>query len=439
MQPDFKETEIGRIPEDWEVKKIGEIAKVVGGGTPRTSDLTNFEGGTISWITPKDLSNHLEREIFLGERNITQKGLDSSGAKLLPKGTVLLSSRAPIGYIAIAGKTLTTNQGFRSLVLIDGYSSEFIYYQLKTKRKILENHASGSTFKEISGSVLKQIELLIPPLPEQHRIAEILGALDDKIELNQRMNKTLEEMAQAIFKHWFVDFEFPNEDGEPYKSSGGEMVYSEELEKEIPEGWEVGKLGEIADFKNGINYKRYEEGNTTYPIVNVRNIANSKFLINSDLDSINIDKKKAKPYYLSNGSILIARSAIPGKISMLRVDYENVIYSGFIIKLDLFNPELKNYIVQYLEEKIQALINLSDGTTLKNINQRSLKGFNLVFPSKKIIKEYNMLVNEIFNYIYCNKKQIRTLSQIRDTLLPKLMSGEIRVKVEEKDVGEENE
>ncbi|MCD6457130.1 MAG: restriction endonuclease subunit S, partial [Methanophagales archaeon] len=238
----FKDTEIGGIPEEWEILRIGDVADVIGGGTPSTKDKDNF-GGDISWITPKDLSNYKYRYIKKGTRNITEKGLKNSSAKLLPKGTVLLTTRAPIGYVVIAENEVTTNQGFRSLIPNKKTTSEFLYYQLKLNTERLKSNASGTTFGELAGSRLKAIKFTFPSLQEQTSIAKILSDLDLKIELLQKQNKTLEAIGQAIFKHWFVDFEFPDEEGKPYKSSGGEMVFYEELGKEIPKGWEVSKIG----------------------------------------------------------------------------------------------------------------------------------------------------------------------------------------------------
>ena len=246
----FKDTEIGKIPEDWDVKKICQVAEVIGGGTPSTK-VSDYWGGQIAWITPKDLSNFKFRLIKNGERNITKEGLKNSSAKLLPKGTVLLTTRAPVGYLAIADNEITTNQGFRSLIPNDKTTTEFLYYLLKKNVELLKSNATGTTFGELSGSTLKSLKLSFPPLPEQHSIAKILSDLDSKIELLQKQNKTLEAIAQAIFKHWFVDFEFPNEEGKPYKSSGGEMVFNEELGKEIPKGWWVGKIGEILKIQIG--------------------------------------------------------------------------------------------------------------------------------------------------------------------------------------------
>ena len=189
----------------WLETTIGEIADVVGGGTPSTKDPANF-GGYVPWLTPKDLSGTHDRYMNGGSRNLSEKGLRSSSAKMVPADSILLTTRAPIGYVAIAGCEISTNQGFRSLVVHDGVCSEFVYYWLTANTETLQRNSSGSTFGELAGSALKRIAILLPPLPEQRRIAHILGTLDEKIELNRRMNETLEGMARAVFKDWFVDF-----------------------------------------------------------------------------------------------------------------------------------------------------------------------------------------------------------------------------------------
>lgn len=184
---------------EWQEYRVGEIADIVGGSTPSTADPSNFDGD-VPWVTPKDLAGPHDRYVSRGQRNLSRKGLASCSAQLLPAGTVLLTSRAPVGYIAIAKNPIATNQGFRNLIPKSGFDSEFIYYWLKANVEELKRHASGSTFQELTGSALAQIRICIPPLPEQRAIAHILGTLDDKIELNRRMNETLEEMARAIFK-----------------------------------------------------------------------------------------------------------------------------------------------------------------------------------------------------------------------------------------------
>ena len=197
------------IPEGWNELAIRDVALIIGGGTPSTIDYENFNGN-IPWLTPRDLSLYRKRYISKGERNISEKGFKSSNAKLLPTNSILLTTRAPIGYLAIAENEITTNQGFHSLI---PYEEKvyylFLYYLLKDNISNLINHASGSTFQELNGNTLKSLKFRFPSLTEQQAIAAVLSSFDDKIELLREQNKTLEKVAQAIYKRWFVDFEFP--------------------------------------------------------------------------------------------------------------------------------------------------------------------------------------------------------------------------------------
>lgn len=178
--------------KEWKNCTLGELGKIVGGATPSTKKFENYEGGTIPWITPKDLSGFLERYIAQGERNITEAGLRNCSAQLLPKHSVLFSSRAPIGYIAIAACEVCTNQGFKSIIPNNDVDYMFLYYLLKFKKGEIENMGSGTTFKEVSAGVMKNIQVRVPAEKSvQIKIAKILSSLDDKIELNNRINDNL--------------------------------------------------------------------------------------------------------------------------------------------------------------------------------------------------------------------------------------------------------
>jgi hypothetical protein len=183
---------------DWKSHKVSDFAEVVGGGTPSTRDPANF-GNDIPWITPKDLSTHQSRYISRGDRSLSTKGLAGSSAKRLPGGTVLVSSRAPIGLTAIAQNEVSTNQGCRSLVVnADIADSEFVYYLMSASTEYLHQHANGTTFMELPGGVFKNLEFLLPPLADQRRIAAVLGALDERIETDDRIRRLLADAAQCI-------------------------------------------------------------------------------------------------------------------------------------------------------------------------------------------------------------------------------------------------
>lgn len=160
-----------KLPKGWAWCKLGDIGEIIGGGTPSTS-IEEYWNGEISWITPADLSNYSDKYIAQGKRNITQLGLDNSSAKLIPKGSILFSTRAPIGYVVIADRPLSTNQGFKSLSLSINMSEEFVYYFLLAEKERIKLFASGTTFQELSASAFSKILIPLPPLAEQHRIVE---------------------------------------------------------------------------------------------------------------------------------------------------------------------------------------------------------------------------------------------------------------------------
>ena len=177
--------------EEGKEYKLHEIGRIVGGATPPTKDSANYDG-EISWITPKDLSNFTGRYIQKGERSITQKGFDCSSCQILPKGSILFSSRAPIGYIAIAANELCTNQGFKSIIPDNNLVNNlFLYYLLKYNKEEIEGLGSGTTFKEVSAKVMQNFDIKIPSIQTQKKIADILSSLDDKIEVNKRINDNL--------------------------------------------------------------------------------------------------------------------------------------------------------------------------------------------------------------------------------------------------------
>jgi type I restriction enzyme S subunit len=187
------------LPGGWQLTAIADVAEVVGGGTPSTKDPMHF-GEDVPWITPKDLSTHRGRYIGRGARSLSHAGYRACSARRLPPGTVLVSSRAPVGLVAIAEQEVTTNQGCRSLVLRAEHSPQFFYYSMLASRSRMEAAAGGTTFREISGSALKTLKVAVPPPAEQARIAAVLGTLDDKIESNERLGHLAERLAGELFR-----------------------------------------------------------------------------------------------------------------------------------------------------------------------------------------------------------------------------------------------
>ena len=220
--------------EGWKEVKLEEIADVVGGGTPSTKE-DSYWNGDVNWVTPADLSGYMFKHISAGERKITKLGLSKSSAKLHPKGTVLMTSRAPVGYLAIAGDEVATNQGFQSLrCKTDKVDHNFLYYILHLYKEGILAIASGATFPEVSGKKVKGFKIKIPPLHTQRKIASILSAYDELIENNLKRIKIMEEKAQLTYEEWFVRMRFPGHETMPINKETG-----------LPEGWELVKVGAL--------------------------------------------------------------------------------------------------------------------------------------------------------------------------------------------------
>ena len=200
----MSQTPLWVIPETWQWSTFGDIATVVGGGTPKTGESVNWAGGSVPWITPADLSGYHEKLISHGARSITVAGLENSSARLMPAGTLLMSSRAPVGYAAIAAQPLATNQGFKNFVLKGDLFSDYFYYYVLGQRELLLKFASGTTFLEVSGKNAARIPVPIPPLAEQRRIVaaieEHLSRLDAAVAALERIRAALPRYRAAVLK-----------------------------------------------------------------------------------------------------------------------------------------------------------------------------------------------------------------------------------------------
>ena len=391
---------------EWKEYKISDIADVIGGGTPSTSN-SSYWNGNIPWLTPRDLTGYTKVYISKGERNITVEGLRNSSARLLPKGTVLLTSRASIGYVAIAKNEITTNQGFKSLVLKEDYAdNEFIYYWIKNNIDYLQSIGTGTTFAEISGRVVKDIEISLPPLSEQKTIASVLSSLDDKIDLLHRQNATLEKMAETLFRQWFVE------------------RCPEPVEGEEKEEWEEKPLSSIANFLNGLACQKFLPKNDIdkLPVLKIKELREG-FTEKSDWATTDV-----KPEYIvKNGDVVFAWSAS----LMVKIwDGQDCILNQHLFKVtsDVY-PKWFYYLwcKYHLEEFISIAV--SHATTMGHIKRRDLDEAIVLVPSTNKLEEMTLIVEPLIDKIIENNKQIRTLTSLRNTLLPKLMSGEVRVEM----------
>jgi len=287
---------------------------------------------------------------------------------------------------------------------------------------------SGSVQNQLPIWVMQYIKLPKIDINYQHKISNVLSAIDSKIELNNETNAELEVMAKTIFDYWFVQFDFPDENGKPYKSSGGKMIWNEEMKRKLPELWEVNKINKYGDFKNGINYDPSLEGDTDAKIINVRNISSGTLFVSQyELDTITLKKENVDNYLVTGNDILIARSGIPGATRLMFEYAENTIYCGFIIRFQVNTLANKYYLFYFLKGMEKNTTSKSGGTILSNVNQDTLKRMDVVMPDNELLIKFNEVVSSIFKIVNNNNKENKYLSELRDWLLPMLMNDQVQV------------
>ena len=416
--------------------KLGEIAEIYNGSTP-ASTKPEYYGGDIIWITPKDLSDQGTKYIDHGERSITQAGYDSCSTTLIPAGNILMSSRAPIGLLAINKVDCCTNQGFKNIVVNKKIAdTEYIYYFLIQHIESIKRLSGGTTFQEVSKKTLEQCEFEIPDLSEQQRIAKILSIIDAKIELNKKINRELETMAKELYDYWFVQFDFPNEQGKPYKSSGGKMVWNETLKREIPEGWEVKKLGDCLEHINtGLNPRdNFKLGNGNIKYVTVKNIAMDGSIDFSGCDYVNEEARKMihARSKISKGDILFASISPLGRCFILHEEPKDwdINESVFSIRpRSIINSE---YLYEYFRSEwfIKKSEKVATGSIFSGIRIQVLTSLPILIPDKSIIGDFSTKLANLL----CQKEKFSQenmiLTNLRNQLLPLLMNGQVRVSEE---------
>ena len=307
----------------------------------------------------------------------------------------------------------------------------FVYYLSREPdfRNYAIQQMEGSTGRQrVPAKALSKLAINLPPLPEQKAIASILGALDDKIELNRQMNETLEAMARALFKSWFVDFD-PIPGFSPHKE------WQDSPLGKIPKGWRVGNIGNICTVKGGFAYKSETFCDNGYPVIKIKNINADRTISIDDVEYIPEDiALKTRDFWLSDGDLIMAMTgATVGKFGL--VINKRLVPAVLNQRVAKFFPFQEHgglpwfiYGVLQSQEIIEQIITIADGSAQPNISANGIMSPKIIVPQDKLIKLFNTHVGSMFKQLISNQKQSRTLASIRDALLPKLLSGEIRVK-----------
>jgi type I restriction enzyme S subunit len=394
---------------EWKEYKIKQLGKIVTGKTPSTKDITLY-GGHIPFICIPDLEK--SKRVFVTNKSISNKGASTLKNLLIPPNSLVVSCIATIGKVGITSCTSLTNQQINSIIPDSSIvNTDFLYYLLKNQgEKIGIYGGGGSVFNIISKSKFSEIPLKIPDLPTQTAIAEILSSLDDKIELNNKINQELETLAQTLFKQWFIDFEFPNENGEPYKSFGGEMVDSKL--SEIPEGWEVSEIGLVAKLGAGGD-KPKKVSNTPTEELSIPIYSNG--ITDDGLYGYTNEAK------IFEESITISARGTIGFICLRTTPYVPIVRLISVIAVE-------NYVsTKFLYMWLKNQLIVGNGTTQQQLTVPDFRGSKIIIPAKSLVNEFTNQMDLIIDNINFNKKENKELIVLRDTLLPKLISGELEI------------
>ena len=389
---------------------MSDLGTVVGGATPSTKNPANYEGGTISWITPKDLADFKGRYIAHGERMITEAGLSSCSTQLMPTHSVLFSSRAPIGYVAIAANELCTNQGFKSVVPNEGTDYLFLYYLLKFNKDAIENLGSGTTFKEVSGSTMRNVKVRVPVLlSEQKKIASVLGAIDDKIEENERINNNLLQQAIALYEHLLQEAEWPTA-----------------TILDIAEKVAMGPFGSNIKVSTFV-----PEG---VPIISGNHLR-GYFLEEPEFNYITEEHaERLKNSIVYPHDLIFTHAGNIGQVAMIPdgCKYDRYVLSQrqFYLRCDA-TKVVPEFLLMFFHSVSgqHELLSYANQTGVPSIAQpaSNLKKIPFKCPPMQEQLKWQEQVHPLLGRYFNNRLENEKLSALRDALLPKLMSGELDV------------
>ena len=408
--------------------QLSELINLIGGGTPRRSE-SDYWNGDIPWLSVKDFNND-SRFVDTSEESITQLGFEKSSTKLLNPGMIIISARGTVGELAQLKTQMAFNQSCYGIDANSEYlENDYLYYLLKIKIRELKSIAHGSVFDTITRKTFENIFVDLPSKIEQKKISSILGALDKKIELNQKMNETLEEIAKTLFKSWFIDF-----DPVRAKAEGRSTGLSKEISDLFPDSFEDSELGEIPmgwskSFITDIAYKISDKYKKDEDWSNEKLIDLSRMPLNSVSlnsygrgDELSTSVCKFKKYDFLFGSIR------PYFYKAGICPYDGVSNTSvFILRAKKTYDREFIYCYSSSEVTFEKSVQYSDGTKMPIIKWKDFKEFQFAMPNEDIRKHFSSIINPIVEKIICNIEGQEILSKLRDTLLPKLISGELKI------------
>lgn len=423
------------LPKGWKEIKIGDTFRTSSGATPLSTEQSYYNNGTIPWINSGELSSPY---INSATNYITQKGFDNSSTELYPKNTILVAMYgATAGKASVLNIEACTNQAICAILPNENYNPIFIKYNIDTLYEHLVSLSTGSARDNLSQAGIKELKLQVPPTKEkQTQLISILSSIDQKIALNRQINDNLEAMAKQLYDYWFVQFDFPNEEGKPYKSSGGKMVWNEELQLNIPYKWEICKLNQYISKNNTGDWGNDEASNNS---IEIRCIRGADILQLNNLPKRYI-KEKNTSKLLSEWDMVIEVSGgsptqATGRCALitpgsLKRNGKNVTCSNFCHAFSFKNYKNSAYFF-YLWKMFynnDIMFNFEGKTSgIKNFMTETFLANKWIKPEQELLSKFFDLIKDIYARIDINIEEINTLTQQRDELLPLLMNGQVSV------------
>lgn len=418
----------------WHDKKLSDLGKFQRGKSkhrPR-NDSKLFKDGLYPLIQTGEIK---EANLYILQHKATYNEFGLSQSKLWPKNTLCITIAANIAETALLSYPMCFPDSVVGFNAYDEESSElFMHYVFTFIKKAIQNSASGSIQDNINIDYLTNLKFKIPEKKYQDKIASVLSSLDAKIELNNRINAELEAIAKTLYDYWFVQFDFPDENSKPYKSSGGEMEYNAELKREIPKGWEVISLVDIiVRSGTGLNPRdNFSLGSGENYYVTIKNIVKGKILLNDKCDKIDdnalqiIDTRSQ----LEKGDILFTSIEPIGDTYLLHEKPQNwnINESIFTLRPDTNKITSEYFLMLLSSEEMKSFTkNVSTGSIHKGIRHSVLKTFKLPYFDQSIINNFTKIIDPILKRIHIIDQENQQLTELRDWLLPMLMNGQIKV------------
>jgi type I restriction enzyme S subunit len=400
------------LPEGWVEVSLGEVVELIGGGTPKTSK-KEYWNGDIPWLSVVDFNNN-SRWVSKTEKTITTTGLENSSTKMLDKGNLIISARGTVGELAQLKIPMAFNQSCYGIQEVDTISDiDFLYYLIKYNVQNIGKNVHGAVFDTITRVTFDHIKINLPPLLQQKAIASALSAFDSKIELLREQNETLEKIGETVFKEWFT-LKNPHPNPLP-EGEGG-----------LPDGWRVGKIEEVVNIKGGgtpsTKNRDFWDGNIHWTSPKDLSGAESIFLFDTAKKITLEGLEKVSSGLLPVDTLLLSSRAPVGYLSISTI--EIAINQGYIAILP--DGILSNlYMFLWLKINMDIVKNAASGSTFIEISKKVFKELDIVIPELDILRDFDQKIKPLFEKIKNNSEQIQTLAQTRDTLLPRLMKGEV--------------